>query len=76
MLLKSIKLENIRSYISEKIVFPTGSVLLAGDIGSGKSSILQAIEFAFFGFKKGDLEGIHLLRKGESQAEVKLILSA
>ena len=55
MFLKSIKLNNIRSYEHAEINFPSGSVLLAGDIGSGKSSILLAIEFAIFGAKKGEL---------------------
>lgn len=72
MLLKSIKLENIRSYISEKIVFPTGSVLLAGDIGSGKSTILLAIEFALFGLKSGELSGGALLRHGARGGSVEL----
>ena len=49
MILKSLRLENIRSYLQQTIVFPQGRVLLAGDIGSGKSTILHAIEFAFFG---------------------------
>ena len=33
MILKSIKLNNIRSYLNQKIDFPTGSLLLSGDIG-------------------------------------------
>ena len=40
MLLKSIHLENIRSYLDEKINFPSGSILLSGDVGCGKSTIL------------------------------------
>lgn len=74
MIITKLELENIRSYKKEVINFKPGITSLSGDIGSGKSSILQAIEFAFFGFKKGDLEGIHLLRKGESKASVILTL--
>ncbi|MBN1644801.1 AAA family ATPase [Candidatus Woesearchaeota archaeon] len=72
MLLKSLKLENIRSYISQEIKFPTGIVLLSGDIGSGKSTILLSIEFALFGILPGELTGSSLLRNGESKGSVEL----
>lgn len=49
MILNSLELENIRSYKNEKIEFPKGITLFEGDIGSGKSTILMAIEFALFG---------------------------
>src|SRR3989338_7363577 len=72
MLLKSIKLHNIRSYESAEINFPSGSVLLAGDIGSGKSTILLAVEFAIFGAKKGELPAYTLLRHGKKEGFVEL----
>ena len=72
MLLKSIRLSNIRSYENAEISFPSGSVLLAGDIGSGKSSILLAIEFAIFGAKKGELPAYTLLRHGKKEGNVEL----
>src|SRR3989338_2800422 len=72
MLIKSIKLHNIRSYEDEEIVFPDGSVLLSGDIGSGKSTILLAIEFAIFGAKKGELPAYTLLRHGKKDGFVEL----
>ncbi len=74
MLLKSLKLENIRSYTSEKMQFPKGTVLLSGDIGSGKSSILLSVEFALFGVRKPDLTGQALLRKGAKTGSVELKL--
>ena len=49
MIIKSLKLENIRSYTSCLIDFKLGTTLFEGDIGSGKSTILMAIEFALFG---------------------------
>ena len=73
MLLKSIKLQNIRSYLSQKIDFPTGSLLLSGDIGSGKSTILLAIEFALFGSKPSELPASSLLRHGKNEGSVELI---
>ena len=57
MLLRSIKLNNIRSYIAEEVSFPATSLLLSGDIGSGKSTVLMAIEFALFGTSRSDLSG-------------------
>ncbi len=72
MILKSLKLNNIRSYTSQVIHFPEGSVLLSGDIGSGKSTILLAIEFALFGILRGDMSGSALLRHGKNSGEVEL----
>ena len=72
MILRSIKLENIRSYLSEEIIFPEGSVLLSGDIGSGKSTILLAIEFALFGIMRAELSGSSLLRHGKNTGSVEL----
>lgn len=72
MIIKSIELENIRSYIKEIVRFPKGTILLSGDIGSGKSTILLSIEFALFGFKKPEITGSTLLRHGENNASVSL----
>ncbi len=72
MLVKSLRLKNIRSYTDQHMQFPEGSVLLSGDIGSGKSTILQAIEFALFGLLRGDLSGTGLLRHGEKEGAVEL----
>jgi exonuclease SbcC len=73
MLLKKIKLHNIRSYKDQEIEFPEGSTLLMGDIGSGKTSILLAIEFALFGLQPGQ-KGQSLMRNNETEAQVKLEL--
>jgi exonuclease SbcC len=69
MRLKSITLNNIRSYENEKIEFPEGSTLLSGDIGTGKTSILLAIEFALFGLQPGQ-RGNSLLRNAENKGGV------
>lgn len=74
MIIKGIKLSNIRSYRDEEIEFPQGSVLLSGNIGSGKSSVLLAIEFALFGLQKGMVEGNSLLRHSSKEGFVELIL--
>jgi len=72
MIINKIKLENIRSYLNQEIEFPLGSTLLAGDIGSGKSTILLAIDFALFGLRKSSLSGGSLLRNGKNKGSVEL----
>ena len=72
MKVKKIKLENIRSYRFQEIDFPRGSVLLWGNIGSGKSSVLLGVDFALFGLQKGNLAGASLLRNGEERGSVEL----
>src|SRR3989344_6484132 len=72
MIIKNIKLENIRSYSDKTISFEMGSTLLSGDIGSGKSSILQAIDFALFGLSRGILSGESLLRYGTDRGSIEL----
>jgi exonuclease SbcC len=73
MILKKIKLKNIRSYREAEITFPEGSLLLMGDIGSGKTSILLAIEFALFGLQPSQ-KGNSILRNNETEAQVTLEL--
>lgn len=71
MILKKLKLINIRSYKELEITFPPGSTLLMGDVGSGKTSILLAIEFALFGLQPSQ-RGNSLLRNNEQEASVTL----
>lgn len=68
MLLNSIELKNIRSYNHEKVEFPRGITLFEGDIGSGKSTVLMAIEFALFGL--GSQKSDSLLSKKETEGYV------
>ncbi len=53
MIIKKLLIENLRSYERQEIEFPKGSILLSGDIGSGKTTVLLAIEFALFGLQPG-----------------------
>ena len=71
MILKSITLENIRSYQEPTTIeFLEGTTLFEGDVASGKSTILSAVEFALFGL--GDLNGSFLLRNGAPEGRVML----
>ncbi len=76
MQLKRIKIENIRSIKKEEIDLPPSIILFYGDIGSGKSSVLKAIEFALFGaLTAADLKADSILRRGENKATVELEFS-
>ncbi|MFH1711426.1 MAG: AAA family ATPase [Nanoarchaeota archaeon] len=69
--MKKITLDNIRSYEHSEVNFTQGSTLLAGDIGSGKTSVLLAIEFALFGLQPGQ-KGASLLRNSTKEGKVTL----
>jgi len=71
MLLKKLVIENLRSYESQIVDFPKGSTLLSGDIGSGKTTILLAVEFALFGLQPSQ-KGNSLLRNGCDEGRVVL----
>jgi exonuclease SbcC len=71
MIIHKVKLKNIRSYEDAEIEFPDGSVILSGDIGSGKTSVLLAIEFALFGLQPGQ-KGASLLRSNKEEGSVTL----
>ncbi len=75
MIINSLKLKNIRSYIDEEIKLREGSTLLSGDIGTGKTSLLLAIEFALFGIIRGQISGTSLLRHGAKEGSVELSFS-
>ena len=70
MILRSLRLENIRSYAEQAVSFPLGTTLFEGGIGSGKSTILMAIEFALFGL--GSEKGGALLKAGAKRGLVSL----
>jgi DNA repair protein SbcC/Rad50 len=74
MMIKKLKLENIRSYKSQQIDFPPGKTLFEGDIGSGKSTLLMAIEFGLFGL--GSEKAGSLLKAGETEGSVGLVFES
>jgi exonuclease SbcC len=74
VILDRLRLKNFRSYIDEEIVFSPGVSLFEGDIGSGKSSLLFAVEFALFG--PADVPTSHLLRAGVNEGSIELSFRA
>ena len=72
MFIKRLVLRNIRSYSKAEIFFDEGITLLSGDIGSGKTTILIALEFALFGILRGKTSPAELLRHGSTEGSVSL----
>ncbi|MDH7555795.1 MAG: SMC family ATPase [Candidatus Methanosuratincola sp.] len=70
MIIKSIKLRNVRTYEEEEVRLPEGIILFEGGIGAGKSTLLLAIEFALFGL--GNEKGTTLLSIGKNSGSVEL----
>ncbi len=74
MILSRLKVHNLRSYTSAHLELGPGITLLTGDVGSGKTSLLYAIEMALFGF--AEVEPAYLVRHRAREAEVTLTLAS
>jgi len=72
MIIRAIDLENIRSHKSSHIEFKNGITVITGDVGSGKTTIMEAIKFALFGGTSENYR--NLLRMNENQGSVSLFL--
>jgi exonuclease SbcC len=69
MKIEIVQLENIRSHIKSTVPFTRGFNCLVGGLGTGKSSVLYAVDFALFGEPIGrSFE--YLLREGADSAKV------
>jgi len=74
----AVELENIFCYARETVAFERGVSVFAGSNGSGKSSLLEAVFFAFFGSGARSVTGRELgevLREGERAGSVSLDFS-
>ena len=70
MQLRRIQVKNIRSYESAEVEFPSGTTLISGDVGSGKTSLLYGIEMALFGV--AEVDAAYLVRHGAPHSEVEV----
>jgi exonuclease SbcC len=69
MKIEIVQLENIRSHVKSTVPFARGFNCLVGGVGTGKSSVLYAVDFALFGEPLG--RGFeYLLREGADSAKV------
>jgi len=69
MKIEIVQLENIRSHVKSTVPFTRGFNCLVGGVGTGKSSVLYAVDFALFGEPLGrSFE--YLLREDADSAKV------
>ncbi len=78
-MIQKIKLQNWKSHSETELEFKKGINVLVGPMGSGKSSVLQAICFALFGsvpeVKRREVKVSELVKRGSgSQAAIDLKL--
>ena len=71
MILKSLLLENIRSHQKTELKFDRGITVFTGRTGSGKSTILMAIEYVLFGSASG-ISNQMILRRGAKAGRIVL----
>ena len=69
MRIEIVRLENIRSHVKSTVAFARGFNCMVGGLGCGKSSILLAIDFAFFG-EPISRSYEYLLREGANVGKV------
>lgn len=67
--IREVQLRNVRSHVDTTVDFSDGINLIEGDVGSGKSTILQSIEAALLGYRVKEL-----VRIGAQSAGVRLVL--
>ncbi|MGA8663938.1 MAG: SMC family ATPase [Thermoplasmata archaeon] len=72
MQLVRVEVRNIRSYARARLDLEGGTTLLVGDVGSGKTSLLYAIEMALFG--TAEIDATYLVRHGATEATVLVAL--
>ena len=70
-MIESVELNNFISYKSQTIKLDEGITALIGSNGAGKSAILDAVMFSFFGENGRDVNVEDLQRIGENQMYTK-----
>lgn len=74
MLITSLTLENVKSYGREEIHFTEGLNAISGHNGSGKTTVLEAIGYALFGFVP--YAQADILREGQKSGAVRVCIVA
>jgi len=67
--IRQVHLKNIKSHVDTTLEFSSGINIIEGDVGSGKSTILQSIEAALFGY-----DITKLIRVNEENCQIVLKL--
>lgn len=74
-MIERLILKNFKSHENSDIEFHPGLDIFLGEVGAGKTSVLEAISFALFGRYAGNVTKKDLIRRGTRRAEVSLIFS-
>ncbi|MCK5403051.1 SMC family ATPase, partial [Candidatus Bathyarchaeota archaeon] len=74
-MIEKLKIKNFKSHEDSDIDFTPGLNIFLGEVGAGKTSILEAISFALFGKYAGNINQNGLIRRGAEKAEISLIFS-
>ena len=69
-MLEKLRLHNFMSHKETVVKFHGSKILITGDNGSGKSSLLEAIPYVLFGITRSSSEDV--IRKGETSMLVSL----
>ena len=70
MQITSVYLKSIKSFEEQLLHFSPGLTAISGENGAGKSTIVEAVGYALFGFAGVPLAG--LMREGETSAEIRV----
>ncbi len=70
MQITSVYLQNIKGYEEELVDLQPGLTAISGENGAGKSTIVEAVGYALFGYADGPLAG--LMREGQTSAEIRV----
>ena len=74
-MIESLLLRDFRSHDDSKVNFCPGLNIFLGEVGAGKTSILEAVSFALFGKYSSSLSQNELIRRGSKEAKIILVFS-
>jgi len=74
-MIERLIVKDFKSHEDSSIEFYPGLNVFLGEVGAGKTSLLEAVSFALFGRYAGNVTQSELIRRGAEKAEVSLILS-
>ncbi|MDH5266265.1 MAG: SMC family ATPase [Candidatus Bathyarchaeota archaeon] len=74
-MIERLVLKDFKSHEDSDIEFYPSLNVFLGEVGAGKTSILEAISFALFGRYAGNVNSNELIRRGAEKAEISLTFS-
>ena len=74
-MLESLCLSNFRSHEKSEIFLYSGLNIFIGEVGAGKTSILESLSFSLFGKNSTSIVQTDLIKRGSKQAKVILVFN-